>query len=120
MGAISHGPLVDTNYYLVDTHGYTPYGVYEYYRTHEGKYFSVVPSSHIIFDRWFPRISVKGLVADPTWANEGDSLSKYFVKSGENVEKPTQTVELGSILSNYDRLLKGIGTPYRDTTPYSP
>ena len=102
----SHGPVVDNNYYLVNEHGYTPYGVYEYYKTHEGKSFSVALSSDIVFNRWVPKKSVMGHIANSNWAKEGDSLYIDFVKPNKDVEKPTQNATLLSIIKHYEQLLK--------------
>jgi hypothetical protein len=104
-GITNHGPAVDNNYYLVDDHGHTPYGVYQYYKKNGDNYFSVDLSSHIVFDRWVPKKSVEGLIANSTWAKEGDSLYTYFVKPNEDVAKPTQNATLLSIINHYDRWL---------------
>ena len=111
----SHGPVVDNNYYLVDDHGHTPYGVYEYYQKNEGRYFGVALSSDIVFNRWVPRRYVNGSIANSNWAKEGDSLYIDFVKSGKDVEKDTQNATLLSIINHYSRWLARIGTTHRGT-----
>ena len=101
----SHGPVVDNNYYLVDDHGHTPYGVYEYYQKNEGRYFGVALSSDIVFNRWVPRRYVNGSIANSNWAKEGDSLYIDFVKL--NAIKFLSVVAFQS----FNRLSKSLPAP---------